>query len=442
MTSSDTIYALSSGAGLAGVAVIRVSGPKSRAVVKTLCGGLPAERHATLAPIRAADGSVIDHGLVLWFPSPRSFTGEDTAEFHLHGGPAIVAAMFRTLEAMDGLRAAGPGEFTRRAFANGKMDLLEAEGLADLIAAKSERQRQQALFHSEGKASGTIAAWRREIVEILARLEAAIDFVEEADVTAGVRANAERGIVALVDRIEREIDRGAQGERLRRGFTVVIAGPPNVGKSSLLNALVGRNAAIVSDIPGTTRDIVEVAMTLGGLPVTLRDTAGLRAGSADPLEVLGMGRTQEAMREGDLVVWLTAADVPAGRAGEGIDSDTLWIWNKSDLKGWSGQAEETRPLEVSTKTGAGLPDLEADIIRRLTRQVSDADGALVTRQRHRDCLLAMRRYLGSATTRGDSEIELMAEDVRLAARDLAELGGQIDVESLLDAIFREFCIGK
>ena len=442
MTSSDTIYALSSGAGLAGVAVIRVSGPKSRGVVKALCGRLPKERRATLTPLRAGDGSVIDHGLVLWFPAPRSFTGEDTAEFHLHGGPAIAEAMFRTLEAMDGLRSAGPGEFTRRAFANGKMDLLEAEGLADLIAAKSERQRRQALFHSEGKASETIAAWRREIVEILARLEAAIDFVEEADVTAEVRAHAERGIVALAERIEREIERGAQGERLRRGFTVVIAGSPNVGKSSLLNALAGRNAAIVSDIPGTTRDIVEVAMTLGGLPVTLRDTAGLRIGSADPLEVMGMGRTREAMEEGDLVLWLAAPDVPTGGASEGIDSDTLWIWNKSDLKGWAGRADETRPLEVSTRTGAGLQELEADIIRRLTRQVSDAEGALVTRQRHRDCLLAMRGHLRTAMTRRESEIELMAEDVRLAARALAELGGQVDVESLLDAIFREFCIGK
>lgn len=441
MTSSDTIYALSSGAGLAGVAIIRVSGPKSRGVVKALCGRLPKERRATLIPLRAVDGSVIDHGLVLWFPAPRSFTGEDTAEFHLHGGPAIAEAMFRTLEAMDGLRSAGPGEFTRRAFANGKMDLLEAEGLADLIAAKSERQRRQALFHSEGKASETIAAWRREIVEILARLEAAIDFVEEADVTAEVRSHAERGVVALAERIEREIERGAQSERLRRGFTVVIAGSPNVGKSSLLNALAGRNAAIVSDIPGTTRDIVEVAMTLGGLPVTLRDTAGLRIGSADPLEVMGMGRTREAMEQGDLVLWLAAPDVPTG-GSEGIDSDTLWIWNKSDLKGWAGQADKTRPLEVSTRTGAGLQELEADIIRRLTRQVSDAEGALVTRQRHRDCLLAMRGHLRTAMTRRESEIELMAEDVRLAARALAELGGQVDVESLLDAIFREFCIGK
>jgi tRNA modification GTPase len=442
MTSSDTIYALSSGAGLAAVAVIRISGPKTAEVVKALCATLPAPRRATLTALHAADGSVIDNGLTLWFPGPRSFTGEDTAEFHLHGGPAIVGAMFRRLEGMAGLRAAGPGEFTRRAFANGKMDLLEAEGLGDLIAAKSERQRRQALFHSGGQASAAFAEWRRQVVEILARLEAGIDFVEEADVAVEARAKAEGGITTLLTQIEREIDRGVRGERLRRGLTVVIAGPPNVGKSSLLNALAGRNAAIVSDIPGTTRDIVEVAMTLGGLPVTLRDTAGLRPASADPLEVIGMGRTRAAMEEGDLVLWLDSPDVEAEPPEAAIDSDTLWIWSKCDLKAWAGRRGGIEPLAVSAKSGAGLQELETEIVRRLTRQVSDADGALVTRQRHRDCLVAMRDHLRTATGRSEGELELMAEDLRLTARALAAIAGHVDVESLLDAIFREFCIGK
>ena len=442
MTSSDTIYALSSGAGLAAVAVIRISGPKSGEVVKALCGTLPAPRQATLTALNGSDGSVIDHGLVLWFPGPRSFTGEDTAELHLHGGPAIVEAMFRRLEDTAGLRAAGPGEFTRRAFANGKMDLLEAEGLADLIGARSEQQRRQALFHSGGQASAAFAEWRRQVVEILARLEAGIDFVEEADVALEARAKADVGISTLINQIEREIDRGVQGERLRRGLTVVIAGAPNVGKSSLLNALAGRNAAIVSDIPGTTRDVVEVAMTLGGLPVILRDTAGLRPASADPLEVIGMERTRVAMEEGDLVLWLDSPDVEAKPPEETIDSDTLRIWSKCDLKAWTNEREGTEPLAVSVRSGAGLQDLEAEIVRRLTRQVSDADGALVTRQRHRDCLLAMRDHLREARGRREGELELMAEDLRLAARALAAIAGHVDVESLLDAIFREFCIGK
>ena len=440
MTSSDTIYALSSGAGLAAVAVIRISGPKSGEVVKALCGTLPAPRRATLTALHAADGTVIDNGLALWFPGPRSFTGEDTAELHLHGGPAIVEAMFRRLDGMAGLRAAGPGEFTRRAFANGKMDLLEAEGLADLIAAKSERQRRQALFHSGGQASAAFGEWRRQVVEILARLEAGIDFAEEADVAVEARAKAEGGISTLLDQIEREIDRGVRGERLRRGLTVVIAGPPNVGKSSLLNALAGRNAAIVSDIPGTTRDVVEVAMTLGGLPVILKDTAGLRPASTDPLEVIGMGRTRAAMEEGDLVLWLASPDVEAEPPD--IDSDTLWIWSKCDLKVWTGRGGGSEPLPVSAKSGAGLQGLEAEIVRRLTHQVSDADGALITRQRHRDCLVAMRDHLRTATRRSEREPELMAEDLRLAARSLAAIAGHVDVESLLDAIFREFCIGK
>lgn len=442
MASHDTIYALSSGAGLAGVAVVRISGPKSAGIVSSLCGALPRPRRATLRSIRAPeDGRPIDTGLVLWFPGPKSFTGEDTAELHLHGGHAVVRAVFAALETMSDVRAAGPGEFTKRAFVNGKMDLLEAEGIADLIEARSERQHRMALHRAQGGLEGILEDWKRQVIELLARLEATIDFIDEAHVAETSLADAGGRIDRLVQAIDRELARAEQGRRLRDGLTVVLAGPPNAGKSSLLNALARKNAAIVSPIPGTTRDVVEVHLILAGLPVTLRDTAGLRERTSDPLEELGMARSRHAMEEADLVLWLNSPDTDLDAERGSLDSDAIWIWSKADLARWQG-AVDPPPLEVSAVTGQGVDALERAIAQGLEARVADADGALVTRARHRDCLVEMRGHLASARIRGGDALELQTEDVRQAARAMARLTGAVEVESVLDSIFREFCIGK
>jgi tRNA modification GTPase len=444
MSASNTIYALSSGSGLAGVAVVRVSGARAGPVVKELCSALPVPRVASFTALRRpGNGELIDRGLVLWFPGPASFTGEDVAEFHVHGGAAVVQALFDALAGFDGVRMAEAGEFTRRAFGNGKFDLMEVEGLADLIEARTEAQRRQALLHSEGRASQVLATWRRDIMGILARLEAAIDFVDESHVEEQALRGHEAELEDLILRVETEIERGRAGQRLREGFRIVLAGAPNVGKSSLLNRLGQKDAAIVSPIPGTTRDLVEVHLNLAGIPAILQDTAGLRATSADPIERAGMARAGKALGAADLVLWLSSPDVASPPPDRRFDSDAIWIWNKRDLALPEKAAPDGRPyMTVSSVTGEGLSELELEITARLQRLAAAGERALVTRMRHREALVSIQFHLRSALKKPAPALEIITEELRLAAVDIGRLTGHIDVESLLDLIFRDFCIGK
>ncbi|HEY7747714.1 MAG TPA: tRNA uridine-5-carboxymethylaminomethyl(34) synthesis GTPase MnmE [Aestuariivirgaceae bacterium] len=442
MISSDTIYALSSAPGRAGVAVVRISGPNAGLVVKKLCHTLPVPRRATLQRItRAADGALLDRGLVLWFPRPNSFTGEDMAEFQVHGGAAVIQALFTELAAIPGLRAADPGEFTRRAFGNGKFDLMEVEGLADLIESRTERQRRQAILRVEGGARELLGAWRKSLVAVLGKLEATIDFSDEAHVSECARTGSEMALRGLVGQIRQELERGKQGERLREGVRVVLAGMPNVGKSSLLNRLAGKDAAIVSGLPGTTRDIIEVHVNLSGIPVIFQDTAGVREATGDAIETEGMARAQAAVKGADLVLWLAAPDVAGSDLRPKLDSEPLWIWNKSDLRAPPECARGEPYLAVSTTAGEGVGVVEEAVVTRLHQLVQQGEAAIVTRQRHRDCLQSMLEHLDAATN-SSLPLEIVAEEVRLAAASIGRLTGHIEVESLLDEIFREFCIGK
>jgi tRNA modification GTPase len=441
--SRDTIYSLSSGAGRAGVAVIRVSGPQAAAAVKALAGRIPEPRRASLRRLRhPLDGVAIDEGLVLWLPGPQSFTGEDSAEFHVHGGRAVVAATLDGLGSLATLRPAEAGEFTRRAFSNGRLDLVAVEGLADLIAAETEMQRRLAQFHSGGGASAVFEAWRGEMVAILARLEAAIDFVDEAGVAEAALGEAIPRLRRLLDGMRAGLDDRHKGERIREGVRIVLAGPPNVGKSSLLNRLAQRDAAIVSTIPGTTRDVIEVHLDLAGVPITVSDTAGLRKRSTDEIEAVGMARTRATMAAADLVVWMSSPD--AKEQPPEIDSDALWILNKCDLLD-NGALPATEPdvqMKISVKTGHGVDVLVDRLSAWASERFGNAESALITRDRQRRAIEACCAHLEVATAGEHLAHELVTEEVRLAARSLARLVGRIDVEDLLDVVFRDFCIGK
>jgi tRNA modification GTPase len=435
----DTIYSLSSGAGRAGVAVIRVSGPGAGPAVEVLARRIPEPRRASLCRLDHPEtGLTIDEALVLWLPAPRSFTGEDSAEFHVHGGPAVVAAMLDALGRLDGLRPAEAGEFTRRAFMNGRLDLVAVEGLADLIAAETEMQRRLAQFHSGGGASAVFEAWRRDIVQVLARLEAAIDFVDEEGVADAALKAALPGLALLRDEMRARLDDRNQGERIRDGVRIVLAGPPNVGKSSLLNRLSRREAAIVSATPGTTRDVIEVHLDLAGVPVTVSDTAGLREGSADEIEAVGMERTRATMAGADLVVWMTAPG--AHEQPPTFDSDALRVMNKCDLV--ASTTAMVADIAVSAKTGQNMEGLVERLSDWARERFASGESALITRERQRRTIEECWAHLERATAVEGLPLELVAEEVRLAARALARLVGRIDVEDLLDVVFRDFCIGK
>jgi len=450
----ETIFAVSSAPGRAGVAVVRVSGPHAGAALEALAGGLPPPRMARLARLRdPAGGEVIDRAIVLWFPGPRSFTGEDVAELHLHGGRAVIAAAMGALAARPGLRPAEAGEFARRAFDRGKLDLSEVEGLADLIDAQSEAQRRQALRQMDGGLSRRVEAWRTRLVRALAHLEAGIDFVEE-DLPGGLEDDVRRTLRQVQEEIRACLDDDRRGERVRDGLEVAIVGPPNVGKSSLLNALARREAAIVADLPGTTRDVIEVAMDLGGYPVTLVDTAGLglqgrgegahTGHGAVAAEGMRRARVRSAAADLKLVVF-DLRDGPAfpAAAVDLVDERALVVLNKADLA--TGPALATvagRPaLTISATRGDGLTGLivrlEAELAARLE---TPGEAAVVTRARHRAALEAC----AGALVRGleAADIELTAEDVRLGVRFLGRIAGRVDVEDVLDAVFRDFCIGK
>lgn len=437
----QTIFALSSGRAPSAIAIIRVSGPQTHAAVERLCGKLPAPRLAQFATLRDLDGSALDESVTLWFPAPHSATGEDVAEFHVHGGRAVIAAMFDALGAIDGLRPAEPGEFTRRAFENGKLDLTEAEGLDDLIHADTDRQRRQALRHLKGLLGAKAESWRQQIIEASALIEAGIDFSDEGDVSTELVAPALRKIATLKSEIEEALISSAQSERLREGLTVAIAGPPNAGKSTLLNRLARREAAIVSPHAGTTRDVIEVHLDLDGYPVTLIDTAGVRD-THDPVEQEGVRRARDRARTSDLVLWLVDANdnsaLPPKSEG---DHAPVWIVrNKVDLVG--GNSAARAQFDISASRGDGVSDLVAALVTYARDYFGSGEMALVSRARHRTLLRETVAALERAGRSADKGDELLAEELRIGIHSLGRLTGRVDVEDILDVIFREFCIGK
>ena len=438
MTESDTIVAPASGAGPAAIAVIRISGPKTRAVLEALCGALPPPRHASLRDIGKP---ALDRGLVLWFPGPHSFTGEDMAELHVHGSRAVIAALVETMLALGGTRLAEPGEFARRAFENGKLDLTEVEGLADLINAETEAQRRQALAQSEGSLRRLYEGWRAELLRAQGLMEAGLDFADEADVAADASDKAGTIAVQLLHAIGRHLaDRS--GERLRDGLRVVIAGPPNAGKSSLINALAKRDVAIVSEEAGTTRDVIEVHLDLGGLPVILADTAGIREGSG-AVETEGIRRALARAEDADLVLWVIDATNPVWDPPPRFaERHVARVLNKADI-GLQSAHNKLMPVDaiLSAKTGEGLDALIACLERIASEHVTPGGCAALTRARHRAELVSVRDALQRFVNH-DLPPELKAEELRIAARHLGRLTGRIDVEEVLGAIFAEFCIGK
>jgi tRNA modification GTPase len=550
----ETIYALSSGRPPAAIAVVRISGPRAGDALKALTGRIPEQRRAALVRIRGLDGEIIDQALALWFPGPQSETGEDVAELQLHGGRAVIAAVMVALSQVEGLRPAEAGEFTRRAFENGKLDLTSVEGLADLVMAETEGQRRQAFRQMTGALRERAENWRTQLVQALALVEARIDFSDEADVPQDLVTPALKIARSLKSDIASVLADENRGERLREGFVVAIAGPPNAGKSTLLNRIAKREAAIVSPYAGTTRDVIEVHLDLDGLPVTLLDTAGIRE-TDDPVEREGVRRARERAAGADLILWVVDAGEPASFPGDddacvarddvattqvssgnaarlaraselasavrpssgdeagylpysskasefvktmGSATDTIAIgfglhsaagggttvWlirNKTDLPQRVIGRNERRiqnkiknepsvranePLKnvpnktlikknetefilnesefcISAKTGEGVDALLGALARCAEKFLAGAESALVTRERHRlalqDVLAALRRALAPDVS---SREDLLAEELRLAARALGRLTGRVDVDDILDVIFRDFCIGK
>lgn len=436
MDRTATIFALSSGSLPSGVAVIRLSGADARTCLVRLCKHVPAPRQLALRDI--VDGEVvIDRGLVAYFPAPHSFTGEDCAELHLHGGKAVVAAVLRLLGSMPHTRQAEAGEFTRRAFLNGKLDLTAAEALGDLIEAETEHQRRLAMRNASGVQRALYDGWRRRLLHARAMIEAELDFADESDVPGSVSASVWADIRALDADIAAHLEGAHAGEIVREGFRIVLIGAPNAGKSTLLNALAGRDVAIVTEEPGTTRDVLDVSLDLGGAKVVLSDTAGIRDG-AGRVEALGIARARQAAAEADLVLLLDdgcgdgdlSTVLPAG-------VEMLRVHTKSDLR-----APREGVVGISALTGAGLPEL-LDLLSRFAVQkaVSALDGVVPTTARHGN-LLAIARSGLTHSLNGDAPLEIRAEGLRVAGDAVGRLTGAIGTEEVLGEIFSSFCIGK
>lgn len=439
---SDTIFAPATAPGSGGVAILRLSGTQAGAALQRLTGKpLPPTRRATLARLRdPQSGEDIDRGLVLWFPGPDSMTGEDVAELHVHGGRAVLQGLQEVLTAMPGCRLAEPGEFTRRAFENGKLDLVEAEAVADMVAAQTAAQRRQALRQLDGALGGLYEEWRRQLLAALAHSEAEIDFPDE-DLPQGLVAALRPSLEMLIGQMTAHLDDNRRGERLREGLHIAIVGAPNAGKSSLLNLLAQRDAAIVAETAGTTRDVIEVSLDLGGWPVILADTAGLRD-SDDAIEREGIRRARLRAEQADLRLGvLDAVDPRSLAALHGvIGPGDIVVLNKVDLLADGAAPDWARAaMPFSARQGYGI----AALLNRLSDRAADlmqSAQPLATRQRHRDAVTICRDSLVRAL--GQQETELFAEDLRLAARALGRLTGRLGVEDVLDAVFREFCIGK
>ncbi|MFA5592995.1 MAG: tRNA uridine-5-carboxymethylaminomethyl(34) synthesis GTPase MnmE [Micavibrio sp.] len=451
---TETIFALSSAPGKAGVAVVRVSGPKAHESFKAVARRddiLP--RKAVFTPLYDAEGAVIDEALVLAFQGPHSFTGEDVIEYQIHGSPAVLDALFARLGSCGGHRMAEPGEFTRRAFENGKLDLTEAEAVADLINAQTQMQRLQALGQMGGALSKLYEDWRTRLIKSMAYIEAVIDFPDE-DIPDSEVMTVLPALQALTQEIESHLNDGHRGERLRDGIRIAILGAPNAGKSSLLNALARRDAAIVSPMAGTTRDVIEVHLDLGGYPVILADTAGLRpeelseAGGHDSVEAEGIKRALARAREADikLVVFDGMEPAPNPHSLSLLDEKAIAIFTKQDAPGnvipaLRSAITHADCAALSSQNGAGMDSLLALLTRRIAGSfAAKGDAPSLTRARHRAALEECLERLRAAITA--LRPELMAEDIRMAARALGRITGRIDVEDLLDVIFRDFCIGK
>ncbi|MCP1470139.1 tRNA modification GTPase [Sphingobium sp. OAS761] len=426
---SDTIYALSSGAPPAGVAVIRVSGPGARNALQQLAGRVPAERRASLALLKdPRGGGLLDRALVLWLPAPQTVTGEDMAEFHCHGGRAVVAAVETALGTLPGLRRAIAGEFTRRAFEQGRMDLNAVEGLSDLLAAETDQQRRAALLMAEGHFSRHVERWRSDLLTLSAMAEAALDFSDEDDVPdQGIETHIVNGVRVLGEDVGRALE-APSAERLRDGIRVVLAGPPNAGKSTLLNALVGRDAAIVSPLAGTTRDRIEVPVAIGGTAFLFTDTAGLREEAGDAVEAIGMDRTRAALDGADIILWLGGGnDLPR--------DDAVLIAAQCDR-----DPATARPgLALSAVTGAGLDQLVALLLERAATLLP-GDGEVALHVRQRDATGMLHHHLTMAA--GTDDLLVLAEELRQARRAIDALTGRAGTEDMLDRLFSGFCIGK
>jgi tRNA modification GTPase len=427
---ADTIFALSSGALPAAIAVMRISGAHAFDAARALAGELPPPRRASLRKLRDAGGDILDEALLLAFPGPGTATGEDLVELHLHGGRAVVRGVESALLAISGLRRAEPGEFTRRAFANGRIDLNEAEGLADLLSAETEWQRRAAAQMAGGVFSRAVEGWREALLWLSAQLEAAIDFSDEDDADETDYIDITKCCQRLYDSIAAYMGRPT-AEKLRDGLRVVLAGPPNSGKSTLLNALVAREAAIVSDIAGTTRDLIEVPVALDGIPFLLTDTAGLRQSTGDRIEAIGIERAETAIAAADILLWL-------GAEGEGPKHRCLIeIEAKADDPHHASKSPIAIPL--SAKTGEGIGKLVTQLVEKCRTMLPPPD-SFALNQRQRDLLCDTQRCLDHAAKAADPLI--MAEELRQARLALDALTGRASTEDMLDAVFGRFCIGK
>ena len=434
----DTIFAAATGMGPSAIAIIRISGPQTADAIHRICRTrLEARRASRVNFVDAQTGCLIDRGLALWFPGPRSFTGEESAEFHIHGGRAVVQAMLRTLATLERFRPAKPGEFTRRAFVNGKLDLTEAEGIGDIVAAETQAQLTQALAISGGGLKNRVQSWRSALIASMAYVAADIDFSDEGDVPNRLDPKVFAGARGVADEIRAILRDGRRGEIVRDGFSVVITGPPNVGKSSLLNAIARRDIAIVSSQAGTTRDLIEVCLDIDGVPVNLVDTAGLREVS-DEVENEGIRRAHHRARHADLVLWVSETDARMPVPGNLFDpAKVVAVFSKADLCA----GNDSSGFAVSAISGFGINELLDEVRLRAENAIQGPSPALLTRERHRTELSMAVEALTRIDTHGESS-ELVAEDLRVACLRLESVVGGIDVETVLGEIFSRFCIGK
>lgn len=437
---SSTIYALSSGRLPAGVAVLRISGPDSFAALTALIGkSLPAPRNACLKTIRNRNNEVLDQALVLLFPAPHSFTGEDCVEIQLHGSLAVVEAVFAELDAVPGLRPAEAGEFSKRAFDNGKMDLLEVEGLADLLKAETEMQRRLAIEQTTGRLSAVYDGWAQKLTRCRALIEAELDFSDEEDVPDSVASQVWAEVARLRDQIANHLNAGVSSEIIRDGFKVALVGAPNVGKSSLMNVLSGRDVAIVTDIAGTTRDVIDVDLNIGGYLVRLHDTAGLRE-TTDAVEVEGIRRARMTAARADLVLVLNDIDSEAQQVETSEETTVVHLATKADIR--AADDLLNADLAISARTGAGIEQLKSLIKSEIEKRVGSGHGLSPVRARHKKRLEETLDYVSDALRSDGMDLVIRSEYLRLAAMSLGRITGRVDVEDLLGVIFSEFCIGK
>ena len=442
-----TIYALSSGSGTSGIATIRVSGKFAKKVVEKLTNSqIPEPRVATLKKINNINtNELIDEGIIIWFPGPKSYTGEDMAEFHVHGSLAVVQAIQNSISEIEGCRIAEPGEFTKLAFQNNKINLLKAESIADLISSETEIQRRQAVKIMTGKSAERFNSWRNGLVKVLANVEAKIDFPDE-DLPADILKNIKTNINEIKNEIKKTLNDQKVGERIREGFKIAIVGPPNAGKSSLLNYLSNKEAAIVSEIAGTTRDVIEVHLNINGLPVVISDTAGIRS-SKDEIEKRGINLALQKAEDADLniVIIEPKSGFFTGFLKDLLTSKSILVINKSDLNEnlMLEEFKKYKPIYISIKKEKNLNLLITEIKNKLKHQFHNSENILITRERHRQNLEKCVEHLQNFEDKNNlEEFDKASEDLRLAIRHLGTITGKVDVEEILDSIFNDFCIGK